>query len=206
MYSNHQSWLTCFFFNRAYKRRLLDSNISLRNLNVLDVGAGFGHMTSLLIEHGSIVDAVEPRSNCIESPKYAHVQKVYIGFLEKVQLPDDYYDLAVSITVLDEVQDKSTFIDCIHKILKADGLLMLEVRNPRYMPRFRNNRSTDLHLDSYIELLESGGFVIDSVRGYARPLTFGSFGILLRTLLANLLNPILPSHFRQMLVIHCRKV
>jgi hypothetical protein len=64
----------------------------------------------------------------------------------------------------------------------------------------RNNISTDLYEEEYLSLFEYLGLAVLNKKGCARPITFGSWGVFLRTLLANMINPILPVSFRQMLI------
>jgi hypothetical protein len=203
---NHNSILTKVSFKHAYVFRLKKYLPDLKNKKLIDIGAGYGHFANAARLFEANVHVLEPRVECKSVLGKMCFNKFFHGSMENEKLPKEYYDICSAITVLDEIVDKKAFLASVSYCLKLGGLFFVEVRNFNYMKLFHHNLETDITLEEYICLFRDHGFHIKHIGGEARPLTFGSLVVLLKTIFANIYCPIVRYDHRQMLVFVLVKV
>ena len=200
MKTNHRSDLTKFFFRTAYTKRLKHFFGDIKNLKIIDIGAGYGHLSYAAKNRGAIVDILEPRVECYEALISLNCNQLYRCSLSKGVLQKENYDIAVMISVIDEVEDKIGFLQEVLNSVKNKGFLLIEVRNTQYFPFFKKNINTDISCVEYVKLFDSLGLKLIRTLGVSRPLTFGSVEIFLKTLFSNFISIFISPNSKQMLI------
>jgi 2-polyprenyl-3-methyl-5-hydroxy-6-metoxy-1,4-benzoquinol methylase len=119
-----------------------------RNASILEVGAGYGRMTTMLSEFGT-VKAIEPYPEAVN-----YLQKLgintYQGTFESFNEPDEY-DLVACFDVLEHIKDDKEAISKMESLIKDRGLLVLTV--PAY--KFLWNRHDKMN-DHYRRYTKGG--------------------------------------------------
>jgi 2-polyprenyl-3-methyl-5-hydroxy-6-metoxy-1,4-benzoquinol methylase len=95
-----------------------------RNANILEVGAGYGRMTTMLSQFGT-VKAIEPYPEAVN-----YLQKLgintYQGTFESFNEPDKY-DLVACFDVLEHIKDDKEAISKMESLIKDKGFLVITV-------------------------------------------------------------------------------
>ena len=145
---------------------------SSKATKVLEIGAAEGFFAQYFIDNNkpSIYDAIELSEDAIACAKV--VDTLYREEIENIHLPDNNYDLIFSFHVLEHLEELEPFLSSSFRILKDDGLLVLEVPNehgnkkvpwdfnPEHLHIFNSLSILNLlhRHDFEIEKLETGGF------------------------------------------------
>ena len=183
--TDHRLLFMRITFFCAYIFRYLFAFRGARSGQMLDVGAGFGHFCAVAKFFGHDCYAIEPRKECESYLAARKVDNVYIGAVESFQR-GRYFDLASVITVLDECVNKEQFLRSLGGLLNDKAVVYVEVRNLDFLLKINNGLATDISYVGYLGLFEKTGFKVLKVTGWARPLTFGSCTVFLKTAISNL--------------------
>lgn len=106
-----------------------------RPAHVLDVGSSAGGLSVALALKGIKVDGIEPSAAGVEVSKMRAQRKAventsfYVGVGEKLPFADEVYDFAVSLAVLEHVQDVPQVLKEVVRVLKPGGFFYAEVPN-----------------------------------------------------------------------------
>jgi len=115
-----------------------DLTVPVEQLDVLDIGSGYGHTALALASRCRKVTGIEP---CQEPARFAlqlcQESNVANAHFQHASL-DDYttderFDLVILDNVLEHLPDQSGALDKIHSLLKPGGVLYLLVPN-KYWP------------------------------------------------------------------------
>jgi len=122
-------------FLRHKKAYLYASSFCNNKKKVLDYGCGNGYGSFLLAEHSLQVKAVdiyqEVISACQKKYKRSNLsfQIVKPG---RIQFKDNFFDIVVSLQVIEHVHDVSAYLSELKRVLKKDGLLIITTPNRKY--------------------------------------------------------------------------
>ncbi|HUS52334.1 MAG TPA: class I SAM-dependent methyltransferase [Candidatus Bathyarchaeia archaeon] len=112
-------------------KRLL-TKIPTKNL-VVDIGSGFGRLTKIYVSSFNQCYLVDPSAKLVRLAKkmLQEYKNIYFqkGKAERLPLPDEKFDLAISIRVAHHLPDLEKPIKEVHRILKPGGFLILEFAN-----------------------------------------------------------------------------
>jgi len=102
---------------------------------VLDVGSSAGGLSVALALRGVEVDGIEPSAAGVEVSKMRAQRKgirnasFHVGVGEKLPFADATYDFAVSLAVIEHVQDVPQVLKEVIRVLKPGGFFYAEVPN-----------------------------------------------------------------------------
>ncbi len=89
-----------------------------KNIKILEIGAGDGHMTSILISKGWNVIATDPKPR---TP-----MKTYVCPMDgrNISFPDNTFDIIFSSNVLEHINDLPQAFSEMKRVLKKSGIMM----------------------------------------------------------------------------------
>lgn len=133
---------------------------------VLDVGAGGGEFAYLLRSAGYDITGIEPNAGYAEFGKTSYDLNILPTTLELVTFPPAHFDAIAIHHVLEHLPEPRVSLEQLHRWLKPNGLLVVEV--PNILSRFHapHRRFHAAHLHSFnlaglTDLLLATGFAID---------------------------------------------
>lgn len=149
--------------------------------SVLEVGAGIGNFTRLLVEQATEVWALEPDQGACRLIEELSLPKVRVlcAPLSEFHETRQRFDTAVFINVLEHIENDSLALSTVHQLLRPRGgvCLLVPAHNWLYGPidaRFGHFRRYPVR--EVRQLLESTGFHVETCR-YFNPV--GALGWLL---------------------------
>lgn len=115
-----------FVAKRKFLQIILDKYVPLRNIKILDVGCGTGAVLDFLKDRGFIVEGVD---NNEEALKYCRNKNlsVTLGSAEKMEYPDETFDLVLALDVLEHLSDPALAVKEVFRVLKKGGLFIATV-------------------------------------------------------------------------------
>jgi SAM-dependent methyltransferase len=96
---------------------------------LLDVGCATGDFLAHMAKYGWQVHGVEPSLAASRRARQMHDLDVRTGDLEQARFPDGYFDVVTLWDVLEHLHDPLGSLKEIHRILKSDGVLVIELPN-----------------------------------------------------------------------------
>ena len=111
-------------------KQLLKQIEKLKNGNrVLDVGCGTGWLSQSFQRAGYKVFGVEPNAGLYKIARKILGVDVWNSFLADCNFKDSHFDIVVMRQVLEHITEPNVELSQIHRILKPDGILYVEVPN-----------------------------------------------------------------------------
>lgn len=101
---------------------------------ILDVGCGTGLFLSQ-ISSGNEVSGIEISPGAIEIARKKIGSKIFLGKLETLEFPSEYFDVITFIHTIEHVKDPARNLKESHRILKSDGFLIIETPNRDFLFR-----------------------------------------------------------------------
>jgi SAM-dependent methyltransferase len=164
-----------FYYNRGQSiAELIGRHVGYENCNVLDIGAGFGHILHAIAERFPRATrfATEFSGQSIRHLKSLGIQ-VFEGDIEDAlaQLPQNL-SLVIMSHVFEHLSDLAGSLELIHKWLSPGGILYIEVPNipawgllqcPDHVwaPRFDEPHISFFSTPVLRTILEGAGFEVD---------------------------------------------
>ncbi|MBX9720435.1 MAG: class I SAM-dependent methyltransferase, partial [Candidatus Obscuribacterales bacterium] len=119
--------------SNGFKAKIIPNLKSIptdRPLRVLDIGCGVGAQLDLL---RSFLDNSETYGVEIGEPAVNAARKrghqVYHGRFEDVDLPKNFFDVIISIHVIEHVSRPDTFLEKASELLTDNGIILIETPN-----------------------------------------------------------------------------
>ncbi len=172
--------------SRLEARRLLswceDLPIDAR---ILDVGCGDGFHLKLLKEHGKkswMLEGVDVDKRAAEMAEKSGL-KIHLGSIEKLNLPENFYDLAFMIQTIEHVEKPDEILSAVKKVLKTGGKLVIVTDNTDSIDFkfFKNSYWGGYHFprhwnlfnrNSLSKLAEKAGFEIANLETQVSPVNW----------------------------------
>lgn len=116
-------------FGERYRRilRMISAYKSAGRL--LDVGCSLGFFLDTARESGFDVYGVEPVKNAASFAREELKLNITTGMLEQAKYPDRFFDIVCLFDVLEHIPDPLAALAEVSRILKKDGLLVLQCPN-----------------------------------------------------------------------------
>src|ERR1022692_431776 len=128
--TQYDSWLSELGTrDRLWKRRLRKLNKTKKSGSVLDVGSGIGQFLSLARNFYADVYGTEVSSTAIQIAKESYQLDLFAGTLENPALQGKVFDNITLFHVLEHVPDPRSVLDTCHRLLRAEGILVIAVPN-----------------------------------------------------------------------------
>lgn len=145
-------WITDMEAHRNYwKRRLNDLEEHAPNKGkILDVGCFNGYFLDEARSNGWDVYGVEPKkSAAIHATDKLNLINVYNGTLMEANYPDNYFDVVTLYHVIEHLPTPSIVLQEISRIIKKDGLLVVEAPNCNFWMKIMRSKFRYLQPDHY---------------------------------------------------------
>jgi 2-polyprenyl-3-methyl-5-hydroxy-6-metoxy-1,4-benzoquinol methylase len=105
----------------------------IKNLSIIDVGCGLGHIAQKLVDAGAgSVIAIDPSPVMIREARslFAHSPIDFrVGDILQLSLGETF-DVVVSSMVLHFIEDLPAFLGCVAQLLRPNGLFIFSQRHP----------------------------------------------------------------------------
>ncbi len=120
-------------YKKHREARFIEELIEIEKLcktgKILDVGCAYGFFLNLARNRGWEVFGVDISEHAAEVARQLYGLNIFIGTLEESNFPDSFFDVVTLWTVLEHIPDPLSTLIEIRRILKPDGLLVIEIPN-----------------------------------------------------------------------------
>lgn len=96
---------------------------------ILDIGCGDGSLLKFMEELGWETYGIDFNEDSTRYAREVLKLNVFSGRLEEVSYPEDFFDIIILFHVLEHLSDPLDTLEKVLPLLKADGLLLVEVPN-----------------------------------------------------------------------------
>lgn len=124
---------------------------------ILDVGCGFGYFLKVCEENGCRTYGLDISGYALSMAK-RRVRSVLINQSAEnlMPFPDCFFDAVVAIDLVDHLRKPKFFLIEVHRVLKAGGLLMVEVDNIKSLSKSIFQKKWVGYIDStHVNLLST---------------------------------------------------
>jgi 2-polyprenyl-3-methyl-5-hydroxy-6-metoxy-1,4-benzoquinol methylase len=114
----------------------LEKNVpDFKNAEVLDVGAGLGHIHKAFGNKAGVVESYEPFYDKVQYQKYAGIQKPNYSEMDASDVPVGKYDVVVNNAVLNVVPSdiRESILNTIGDALKPGGIAIINAMDQGYL-------------------------------------------------------------------------
>lgn len=122
-YENPILWES--FFQQMFKY----ANLYKPSGKILDIGCGSGFFIQLAKKKGYDTYGVELNKEAVEYARKTFSLNIQNIDLVAANFPDNYFDIITCSQLLEHIAKPNDLLKEIHRILKDDGILMIEVPN-----------------------------------------------------------------------------
>ncbi len=98
-------------------------------MKVLDVGCSAGHFLYTVQNHVKECIGIEFNREEFEFARKKLGLNIYTKPIEQTDIPQEYFDLITVFQVLEHMDSPMQFLETIHKYLKPEGFLVIEIPN-----------------------------------------------------------------------------
>lgn len=185
---------------------------------ILDIGVGTGRNADLLLKRGAIVEGMDISEGMMEKAR-RKLNEEKINFIiadagKEVPFHSDSFDYVVCIRVLKYIPNWKYTIKEISRVLKKDGIFLLEIANLYSVQYFGLSKANYFlfNMKEMKEVLENEGLIITKIIGGSR-IAFPIYARINNGMILNLmiglellLDKILPNNFlSRNIMITCQK-
>jgi 2-polyprenyl-3-methyl-5-hydroxy-6-metoxy-1,4-benzoquinol methylase len=96
---------------------------------IIDIGCGDGWLLKHAMDFGFDVYGVEPSINAFKEAKKRLDENIFNSVLEDMCFDSNFFDIAISIGTIEHIKKPFLLLNEINRILKKDGLLVLQTPN-----------------------------------------------------------------------------
>ena len=143
-YDQKESYLDSF-----EKGQILPLLGDIKDLKVLDVGAGTGRLSGRLFEAGAEVTALDVSAAMLKilSRKFRKIATV-VGEAESLPFSEESFDLVVAAFLVVHLKDPTRFFDEAYRVLKNGGRLLVTNINQKEPPEVKTKEGI-VKIESY---------------------------------------------------------
>ena len=135
LYTNTVHCRDYHFVLRLKEVTNLITSIATPETKILDLGCGAGVLTEQLIDRGLCVDSADMSQDMLDlaAQRLSRFPKERVNLFradcEKLDIPDNSYDIVACIGVFGYIDEVDTAIQEIRRILRPNGKIVVSVRN-----------------------------------------------------------------------------
>jgi 2-polyprenyl-3-methyl-5-hydroxy-6-metoxy-1,4-benzoquinol methylase len=117
------------YFEKRYREFLVNIKTFVPQGRLLDVGCNLGLFLKVAQSEGFEVTGVELNRECAEYGRTQFSITIHSSYLEELHFPDDSFDVITLFDVLEHVPDIHGLLCEVRRILRNNGLLVLQTPN-----------------------------------------------------------------------------
>jgi SAM-dependent methyltransferase len=156
-------------FLEKFSKSILDKVLEyIAGKIVLDAGCGLGWAESILMEKGAKhVDAFDIDDDAIGYAKKQQIKNTTfeIKDFNKYGFKENYYDIAISMEVIEHLREYEFYLSNLAKALKEGGIIFLSTpnkktsgnANPYHLKEFSIEEMTKMLQDNSLEIIKISG-------------------------------------------------
>jgi SAM-dependent methyltransferase len=147
-----------------------------RSGKVLEVGCASGALLAAFRKAGWRCIGIEPSREMADLARASAECEILEATLETSRLPPRHFDVVAALHVLEHSPDPRRFIDCCFRLLKENGVLLVEVpdfgsrqaraQGKEWLPLYPDTHFYHFTARSLSGLLERRGFRVVRIRRY----------------------------------------
>jgi SAM-dependent methyltransferase len=198
--------LVHFFYRQTY-RHFIKKSVDVGD-RVLDIGCGSGFLKPLIESRGGFYSGIEPRKSIFNDAVARYGPEGFQNTILRSNEGELKFDKVICLTVLDEVTNKSEFVEVIKTYSNVNSALFFSVRNAAFP--FRKSKQVystvdgtavaDLSLEEWSVFFGDNGFEIIEAKKMMRPPVTAFSTVGLKSLLLYLIYYIVPKEKSYMLL------
>lgn len=132
---------------REIVKNIFDKYICAKDLKILDVGCGTGALMKELGSYGEVY-GLDFSEKAIEFCKKRGEKNLILGSINKIPFEDNFFDVVVSLDVLEHIDDDIGAIFEIRRVLKKGGISIIFV--PAFMFLWGKSDELGCHIRRYL--------------------------------------------------------
>lgn len=156
------------YLNSFEKNKLLPLLGDVKNLKILDAGAGTGRLAVALHQLGAEVTALDASEEMLKILSYKNkAVETMVGDVENLPFDDGVFDIVVAAFLIVHLKDPKRFFDEVYRVLKDNGRLAVTNINQKEAPEVETAEET-IKIESYRhrpekikEILSELAFVVE---------------------------------------------
>ena len=122
------------FAYRKWVNIINKHSLTTNNMKLLDVGSGGGLLLNYFSEKLPTISLngfeADPRLVKESQSLLKGKAKIYLGNAEKLFFEENYFDIVISLHMIEHLHRPELFIESVYKILVNNGILILSTPNP----------------------------------------------------------------------------
>jgi len=185
---------------------------SLEGQKVLEIGYGSGVLKSIVTDLNGTYLGIEANKNNYNDACNSFGQTGFLhGYFPQDLLPDTVFDYIICFTTLDEVIDKSAFIEGLKPISSKNTRILISVRNgnsPLLFTKTKpsiNGNINDIKPVEYKQLFKNRNFQVVKVGKFIRPWLINFSFTSIKNIIVRVLSTILPDESSYLVLFELRK-
>jgi cyclopropane fatty-acyl-phospholipid synthase-like methyltransferase len=117
------------YFEKRYERHVSQIKLYKKSGQLLDIGCNIGLFLKVAAQNGFHATGVELNEECARYGRQFFDLTIFSEHLEKIGFQNDKFDIVTLFDVLEHIPDIKSFISEVRRILKPDGLLVVQSPN-----------------------------------------------------------------------------
>lgn len=156
------------YLNSFEQGKLLPLIGDIKDIKILDIGAGTGRLSVLLANRGAKVTAMDLSAKMLSALKKKNQRiQTIVGDAENLPFDNNFFEMAVAAFLIVHLKDPTKFFDEVYRVLKDGGVFVLTNINQKDSPIVKTDTG-EIKIESYyhrpekiIEILKSLAFKIE---------------------------------------------
>jgi len=110
----------------------------VKNMKILDVGAGTGRLALRLANFGAEVTVLDISEEMLKKIKDSRL-KIVIGDAENLSFDDECFDIVIATFLIVHIKDLDRFFSEVYRVLKPGGIFLVTNINQRKPPEVKTS-------------------------------------------------------------------